>query len=95
MLLARQQHLRRTCNKVTPARGRALLPPSTIFFFFFFNLFSLKSSLLYLHGWNLEVSLPVQAVRHLEGGGTIHFPHAFQGDHVQLELGYQIKACER
>lgn len=28
MLLARQQHLRRTCNKVTPVRGRAPLPPS-------------------------------------------------------------------
>lgn len=59
-----------------------------------FYPFSLKSSLLYLHGWNLEVSLPVQAVRHLEGGGTVHLPHALQGDHVQLELGYQIKTYE-
>lgn len=56
-----------------------------------FYPFSLKSPLLYLHGWNLEVRLPVQAVRHLKGGGAVHFPHTFQGDHIQLELGYQIK----
>lgn len=50
-------------------------------------------SVLYLHGWNLEVGLLVQAVRHLEGRGAVHLPHAFQSDHVQLELGYQIEAC--
>lgn len=47
---------------------------------------------LYLHGWNLEVGLLVEAVRHLEGRGAVHLPHAFQRDHVQLELGYQIEA---
>lgn len=59
-----------------------------------FYLFSFKPSLLYLHGWNLEVGLPVEAVRHLERSGAVHLPHTFQWDHIQLELGYQIKAYE-
>ncbi len=56
-----------------------------------FYQFSFKPSLLYLHGWNLEVGLPVKAVGHLEGSGAIHLPHTFQRDHIQLELGDQIK----
>lgn len=59
-----------------------------------FICFLLNSSLLYSHGWNLEVGLPVEAVRHLEGRGAVHLPHTFQRDHVQLELGYQIEACK-
>lgn len=59
-----------------------------------FYLFSFKASLLYLHGWNLEVGLPVEAVRHLVGSGAVHLPDTLQRDHIQLELGYQIKSCE-
>lgn len=50
-----------------------------------------RRPLLYLHGWNLKVGLPVEAVGHLEGGGAVHLPHAFQGNHVQLELGDEIE----
>lgn len=56
-----------------------------------FYLFSLKPSLLYLHGWNLEVGLPVEAVGHLEWSGAVHLSHTFHSDHIQLELGDQIK----
>lgn len=59
-----------------------------------FYLFPLKASLLYLHGWNLEVGLPVKAIRHLVGSGAVHLPYTLQRDHIQLELGYQIKSCE-
>lgn len=60
-----------------------------------FICFSFKPSLLYLHGWNLEVGLPVETVGHLMGSGTIHLPHTFQSDYIQLELGDQIETWER
>lgn len=63
----------------------------TCVFFFFIICFRFKRSLLYLHGWNLEVGFPVQAVGHLEGSGAVHLPHTFQGNHIQLELRDQIK----
>lgn len=50
-----------------------------------------SAPLLYLPGWNLEVGLLVEPVGHLEGGGALHLPDTFQGDHVQLKLGDQVK----
>ena len=61
--------------------------------FLCFYLFSFRP-LKYLHGRNLEVGLPVEAVGDLKGRRTLNLPHSFQRDHIQLELGDQIKTCK-